>query len=242
VRSTLLFFCLFAAKLSFSQVFIESAPVGAAATGEFNFYGTNTLSGKVPYNRIKGSPFWRDEWQLATLYSGNRRFKILPVRLNLATQEIYYLLNEEEFVATPENGITAVVFHEGKDTATKAAIFLKSVPHAFLRSEPVSGFMQVLNTGRHQLLKYTNRVVNAADSLFGTQKRYFFRDNVYYFVQSSEMVKLVKKLNEESFLSLLPASSACRGWIKEQRLSFKKEEDLVKFMVYYSSRIDDKAE
>jgi hypothetical protein len=223
----------------FSQVFIEQAPIGAAAAGEYNFYGTNTLDKSIPYNRIKGSPFWNDDWQLASLYSGKRRFSTLPVKLNLATQEVHFILNEKELVARPENEINAVIFHRNNDTSLFAAAFYKETHETYLRNEPFSAYMQVLNFGKYQLLKFTDRSVASADSLFGTQKRYFFSDNIAYFIRIHDAIKPIKKLNEENVLTLLPSSVAYKDWIKAQKLNFKREEDLLKFMTHYNANLPD---
>lgn len=47
------------------------------ATG-YTFYGMATLANKdrVPYSRIKGSPFLKDDWQLATLYAGTLKLSL----------------------------------------------------------------------------------------------------------------------------------------------------------------------
>jgi hypothetical protein len=239
MKTKLFVLLLFIGKSVLSQVFIEHAPIGAAAAGEYNFYGTQTLNKSLPYNRIKGSPFWSDDWQLATFYSGKRRFSTLPVKLNLATQEVHFMLNEKELVATPQNEINAVIFHRNNDTSLVAAAFYKKTPQAYLRDEPFSAYMQVLSFGKYQLLKFTDRSVGMADTLFGTQKRYFFRDNITYYIRINEAIKPIKRLNEENVLMLLPSSAQYKEWIKQQKLNFKREEDLLKFITHYNAKLPD---
>jgi hypothetical protein len=94
-----------------------------------------------------------------------------------------------------------------------------------------------MNSGKCQLLKYTNRrVYPAEDSLFGTQKRYAFKDVNFYFLRIDDKVKEIKKLNVEHFLALIPDASTYKKWIDEHNLSFKKEEDLVLFLNYYNTQ------
>jgi hypothetical protein len=97
--------------------------------------------------------------------------------------------------------------------------------------------MQVMNYGKYELLKYTNRKVSSADSLFGTQKRYFFKDEISYYFKADDIVRKLKKLSEESFFDLMPAMStaANRKWINEAKINFKKEEDIIRFLDYYNS-------
>ena len=48
-------------------------------------------SEKISYDKIKGSPFWQDEWRQAFLYSNTGYIATMPVRINLATGELHFL-------------------------------------------------------------------------------------------------------------------------------------------------------
>ena len=84
-------------------------------------------------------------------------------------------------------------------------------------------------------MKYTNRSVASADSIFHNLKRYFFADQITYFIKSNEKVDRIKKLNKENVLFYLPASSYDE-WIKENSINFKNEKDIIRFLNYYNSR------
>ncbi|MDQ3681682.1 MAG: hypothetical protein M3352_01260 [Bacteroidota bacterium] len=219
-----------------AQVFIQQTEDGfngKAAT--YVVYGSEGLSNRIPYDKIKGTPFWSDEYKLAVLYSGNNRVSIRPVKLNLATNEIYFLKNDEELVL--ENvDVTKLIFYKGKDTSEIITSFIRRVPDLFLWNKKTDDFVQVLNQGKYQLLKHTKRIVGNADSLFGTQKRYFFKDEHNYFLRVNDKVEKVKKLNEEYILSLMPSSSNYKVWIKGNNISFKKEDDVIRFLNYYNSQ------
>ncbi len=217
------------------QVFIqpnEDGLKGKAAT--YIVYGSEGLSNKIPYYKVKGSPFWSDDYKLAALYSGNNRFSIRPIKLNLATNEIYFLKNDVELVLDNAD-VTKLVFYQGKDTSVTTALFLRKVPDLLIKNLKVEDFVQVLNSGKYQLLKYIKRKVASADSLFGTQKRYFFTDEVYYFLRSNETIKRLKKLNKEELLSLIPSSSSFSEWIELNKIDFKKEQNVISFLNYYNS-------
>jgi hypothetical protein len=238
LRSGLGFICIFLVssfcKLQ-GQVFIQTAEdglKGKAAT--YIVYGSEGLSNKVPYYKVKGSPFWSDDYKLAALYSGNKRFSIRPIKLNLATNEIYFLKNDVELVLDKAD-VTKLVLYQGNDTSVTTALFHRKVPELFIKSLKVEDFVQVLNSGKYQLLKYIKRKVASADSLFGTQKRYFFRDEVYYFLRSNETIKRLKKLNKEELLSFIPSSSSFSEWIELNKIDFKKEQNVILFLNYYNS-------
>ena len=194
------------------------------------------LNTRIPFENIRGSRFWKDEWELASIYSNDRRISIVRCRMNLATQEVHFLLNDKEVAASNSNYITSVLFHKGSNPSIVTAAFVRDIPDLFFNKKKVDGFLQVMNFGEYQLLKYTKRIVDNADSLFGTQKRYFFKDELYYFVMVNDKVEKVKRLNEEYILSLIPSASNHKLWIKENNLNFKKEEDVIRFLNYYNSQ------
>ena len=204
------------------------------ATGYY-FYGMAILPNKdrIPFTRIKGSPFWKDNWQVATLYSDTMKLFTMPVRLNLATNEIHFLRDEKEFVL--ETGdISTIVFHPDNDISKTTEIFIMNDPFLFLSGKKVEGFVKVMNNGNYRLLKYTHRIVSSADSLFGTQKKYFFTDEVFYYMWFNEKIERIKKLNKDNILKFLPSSSSYTKWSGQNEIDLKKEEDVIRFLDHYN--------
>jgi hypothetical protein len=232
---------VFVVQSANSQIYIEKGPVGALKGAEIMIYGPDLSQMMIPYSRIKGSPFWKDEWQLASLYSEDNLIGILPIKVNLVTNDIHFLQNNQELVATDQNKITAIIFHPGKDTSLTTAAFMKDLSKYSPDKKDLNVVMQVLNYGKYELLKYINRKVSSADSLFGTQKRYFFKDEVSYYLKADNIVQKVKKMSDENFYELIPAmtTTANRKWIKENKVNFKKEEEVIHFLNYYNSQIKD---
>ena len=74
-----------------AQVFIETyPPVSNNTDMGVRISGIQNLSDRLPYEKITGSPFYSDEWQLASLSGSNEKEKWLcKVKLNLATGELY---------------------------------------------------------------------------------------------------------------------------------------------------------
>jgi len=188
---------------------------------------------KIPYPAIKGSRFWRDEWQKAALYNKNTLLGIIPAKLNLINSELHILKDKEELVITDD--ITTLIFFKENDTSISTASFIKNVPNLFFNNKKMNDFVQVLNYGNYQLLKYTIRRVSSADSLFRTFKRYYFSDDEYYFLRSGDKVERVKKLNKENVMVFLPSSSAYANWISANKIDFKKERDVIRFLDYYNA-------
>ena len=84
---------------SYAQVSLPSAPVGTSHTGALVVYTSNTvdLNKHIPYERIGGSPFWKSEYQLATIIDlKNQVLGKAPAKLNLYTNELYFLTPKEK--------------------------------------------------------------------------------------------------------------------------------------------------
>ena len=48
---------------------------------------------RLPYSRIKGSPFWKDEFLPAKIFTTTGQVYASPIRLNLVTSEIHFVKN-----------------------------------------------------------------------------------------------------------------------------------------------------
>jgi hypothetical protein len=217
-----------------SQVRIE--PTEGGMKGEptgYIVYNSGELSDRIPYSRISGSPFWRNEWQLATLYVGTNKVSTLQVRLNFATNEIYFLENGKEYVLANAK-VSIIAFHPAGDTSKAAEIFIQNLPDLSAINKNFNGFVQVLNNGDYQLLKYVRRMVSSADSLFRTQKRYFFTDEAFYFLRFKERIERIKRLKKDNILEFLPAASTYESWITQNNIDFKKEADVIRFLDHYN--------
>jgi len=220
-----------------SQVFVETYPPSGTTDMGVRVSGVQNLSDRLSYERISGSPFWRDEWQLASLYGANEREKWLcRVKLNLATGELYYLDKDEKELVTEDGLIRKIIFHKSDDTSIATALFMLNPQPVRLNQEMRHTYLQVLNEGAYQLLKLNEKTLGSADSLFGTLKRYFFKDESIYYINHEQALNTLKKLDRDNLLQFLPGSSGHNEWIKQNRINFKKEDDVLRFVNYYNSK------
>lgn len=119
-----------------AQVLIETLP-STRAEGTINIYGRGTLSQKIPYEKIKGSAFWSDEWKSATLYGRSPKEKWEQrIKLNLASNEIYFKNEGEEEQVVNDGLVRRIVFHDEHDPSKIEAQFLNGVqdPYCKFRS------------------------------------------------------------------------------------------------------------
>lgn len=185
---------------------------------------------RLPYGRIKGSPFWKDEFLPARIYTTDGKIYTSPVRLNLVTNDIHFLKNGEEMILVDVK-VDRIVFSLAQDTA----VFLANLSALLMENKTENGYLHVLNPGNCQLLKYTKRTVDSADSLFRTQKRYFFADEVSYFLRVNDKIERIKRLNKDNVLKLLPSASSYNEWTDQNKIDLKKEEDVIRFLNYYNA-------
>jgi hypothetical protein len=192
---------------------------------------------RLQYSQVRGSPFWKDEYSLASLFNyDNTLLGRTKVKVNFFTGEVYYLDKEQQELVAPKEIVTKIVIHPEMDTSRKLTVFRSSPSQIFLFDQPVEEYVQELNTGDLKLLKLTKRKVASADSLFGTLKRYYFTSELYYFVLYKRGTNYVKRLNRETVLAFVPNSSEFDSWLVENKISFKKEEDIVRFFDYYNQQ------
>ena len=196
----------------------------------------NTSGGVIglKYSEIAGSPFWKSDYAIAALYKEERKSATAPVKINLFKDQIYFLNGEEELVLE-EQDITKIVFSNAGDTAT----FIRRSPNIFLNGKKVDGFVQVMNTGRYELLKYTKKEIGSVDSAMN-YKRYYFSETIHYFLKDMEKVERIKKLDDKNILPYLPQSNKCSDWIKTNHIDLRKEKDVILFLNYYNTTVKNK--
>ena len=155
------------------QLMIEQGPSGSTRDGSLIVYGLTGSGNRLPYEKIKGSPFLFEDWKSATLYHANgKSFGVYQVKLNLATQEVHYRDNKGQELV--DNGsIAKLVFEEASSEGTAyiaCANNIEEVNRNYSGSKP---YAVELISGNVSLLKVYSRSVSQGDSLFGTLKRYF---------------------------------------------------------------------
>lgn len=229
---------------SIAQVSLESSAAGGTRDGALVVYGSDNINNnkRIPYEKISGSPFWKSEYQLATIIDvKNQVLGKAPSKLNLYTNELYFIsLKGEERVAAP-GMVHKVVFYKGVDTTSEVAAVFENNLTIIVENNPNAenpSFVQVLNNGDVQLLRHVKKMFVTADSLFGTMKRYYFSDQVSYYMNNKygQNVRL-SKLNKDNVLETVRIVAADEEWIKKNAINFKKEDDVIRFLNYFNSRI-----
>lgn len=216
---------------AFGQVFIEASPVGTVPGGAIIVYGMGGSNPRIPYERIKGSPFYRHEWRQAYLLDpGGRSLGRHETRLNLVTHEVHFIDARGMELAANDGTVSQVIFRdtvEGRMVQTVFRNDLDAVNADYGRSRR---YAQVMNEGDISLLKVVARTGIQADSLFGTQKRYYFSDRNDYYLMVDKRVERIKKLGADDLSAFLPTKLQDEAFIRDNRLKLTKEADAVRYI------------
>lgn len=224
-----------------AQAFLESQPIGTSRDGVLVVYGSNTIGNKrIPYDRISGSPFWKNEYQMATVIDNNNQIMgKAPVKLNLYTNEVYFLTPKGEERVVSAGKARKIIFHKEDNEKEVLGVFENNLP-IITENNPNAespSFVQVMNNGDLQLLKHNKVLFVTADSLFGTMKRYYFSNQVLYYLNNKfGQTNRLRKLNRDNVMEMLNSDSSAETWINQNSINFKKEEDVVRFLDYLNTR------
>ncbi|MBX9784658.1 MAG: hypothetical protein K2X48_15320 [Chitinophagaceae bacterium] len=216
-----------------------SDAIGKAVTNNIVFYKGDMpgLAEGIPAYRITGSRFWNDAWIFASLYDGNDKLLgRIPVKLNLNYSSVHYMDKKGNELALDPEQIRKVVFLKDTFSLEPVSIFVSYLPYIYVGKQKVNDYVRVMNQGKAALIKYERRNIGTADSAFGTQKRYFFKSETFYYLWFNNKAEEIKRLNKDALLQLLPGASVYEEWIAANRINLKKEEDVVKFLEYYNSQ------
>ncbi len=236
-RSCSLLFCwMLMAFTANAQFGMEIMPNAKPMDPSVIIYGASNFNSGIPYDKIQGSPFWRDDYQLAFLYGNQSSEKwLVKTKLNLNTSEVYFLGKNGEELVAPEGLVTKIVFCKNGDSSIQQAEFRYKYGEPLLINNNKGYYVQLMNEGNYQLLKLNRRPVITADS-FHIAKRYYFKEEVKYFMQYNNKTAMVKKLTRDNILAWVPGNPVTDVWMEQQKINFKKEEDIVRFLDYYNSK------
>lgn len=218
------------AKYAAAQLMIEQGPSASTRDGGIYIYGLTGKENRLRYEKINGSPFLNEAWSNAMLYDriGNSfgRFK---VRLNIATHEVHYI--DKFGIEKADNGQIARI---ELDTLAlpkgKGRVFSNDEEVVRSKFKGEVKFAEHLNEGYYTLLRVTVRQVSKSDSMFSTMNKYYFKDNLYYFLKSGRQTVVLKRLTINELRKYIPAEK----W-PLQRNDFahhpwSKEEDMLRLL------------
>jgi len=232
---------LYIPATSQQQVLDVSAPASTGGNyGSVRFYDPATLGvkteEKISYAEIEGTPFWDDHWNAAHLFMKNGGVvKVDQVKLNMYTNDVYYIHNGLELVAE-KGSVAKILLFKGKDT-TKILSLFEYYPDYSNRNNPDEVYYRVLNFGKVRLLAFNKMLISTApyDAIEGKAQKSFFT-KTYYAISNDGNISPLKSLDHTSLFSILYPDPVSEKWLQANRNKLKNEEEIINFLNYYNSQ------
>lgn len=203
--------------------------------GSVNYNNPSELGKKVQSdvsdNEIYGTVFWKNEWNKAYVFlTFGKILKINQAKLNLKTNEVYFLDSNNIIKAADASIVNKIIFIDKNDSTKILAVFLK------LNYDNNSLF-QVFNKGDYQLLKAVEVSVIKRDynTLLGKDE-YAYNSNAVYYLFHSGQISKIDVLNKEHLMDFIKLSVQNNTWLTQNKNRLKGETDWVNFLNYYSSK------
>ncbi|WP_271783073.1 hypothetical protein [Aquimarina algiphila] len=180
------------------------------------------ITKKLGEKEIKGSKYYEEDFKLAVIYDGDKVIHKSPIKYNAFNDEIEVLEDDKEFALLKKEGIKVV---------------LDSYQYVMLKNK---GYFIIFNKNKKTSLvlkpKKKFRKGAEAESTYSQVIPPSFIDNFEYYIKTKEGELEKIKLKKKNVLAVLKdKKTEIEKFASSKKLSFKKEEDLVKIIEYYSS-------
>lgn len=206
---------------SFTSSLGQSSQVGINIHDHLLIKEAARAQGETTVKRFEGSPYLNDELVSATVSTEKVKFIPVPMRYNIADDEMEYLVGSVRYVLDPDPKIKRIEI--GKDVFVVA-------------QERKHGFYQLKLEG--DLSVVAKLVVNLRpqNDLMGIAAKYSRQSDNYYVMLKDGTVERVT--NMKSFLGLLPEKkNEVAKYARDENLSAGDFSDLIALVTYYNSLV-----
>lgn len=210
--------CMFSCLSAFSQnISILQDPVSSRI---FNI---------EKYAEIRGTPFFVDKWVKGSVLTTRGIYENLELKFDIYDNTVFFNKNDEAF-EMQDDIISFTLMHK-PDQPASYSHFQKGIVGPGLSG---SQYVQVLEKGNISLYRlYLKHVSEMSEVNAGIVKT--FTNGTKLYAEKNKVVTLLKA-DRESVLSLLTdKAEQVSSFISANKISFKKEEDLVKVFRYYNA-------
>lgn len=217
-KSFLAFVCLL---WTFSPGFAQSSQIGMNIHDHLLIKEEKRGRGEIALKRFEGSPYLNDELLPATVSTKNIKFIPVPMRYNIADDEMEYLVGSVRYLLDPDPKIKRIEI--GKDVFVVAR-------------ERQYGFYQLKLEG--DLSVVAKMVVNLRpqNDLMGIPAKYSRQPDRYYLMFKDGTVDKVPSLKR--FLALLPEKKdEVARYARDENLSAGDNSGLIALVTYYNSLV-----
>ncbi len=178
----------------------------------------------------EGSIFFKDHYQLATVTMNRKTYLNIPVKINLAENQV--LFNYDGIEMAPMLAINKIAFYDSL-THAPAHIFKTGFPA--MQNIQNETLLEVLDSGKVVLLKHvqiTSRDERPYNSAVTT--RVYKKVPAYYFYFGNKLSEVSRK-QENLLMQLQGKTTELEAFVRNNKIKLNKEEDVLKMVRYYNS-------
>lgn len=181
---------------------------------------------------ISGDPFWQDEWNTAIVYTSEHAILFSKVKLNVYTNEVWYITPDSVTMIAKKGTIKALTFFKGSDTTRVLANFFYLVN----TDDHNYHFFEFMNLGKAQLVKLNSVTINKSpfDPFTGRAEQRYMPHVDYYIYYNSELTLLKGNYKDDIFKILNPPGTA-KEWLDKNKNKLKSKQDILLFLDYFNT-------
>jgi hypothetical protein len=182
---------------------------------------------------VNGTPLFTSIWKqgLIRLVDG-RSFRAVPVQIDLEKQLVYYKKPDGSVEEVQQGLVSQVIILDTLGTANVTFQFVSGYPP--IDNQTTTNFYLLLDSGRVSFLESVRKryIQERNEYTSETNKEYRTYEDFYVFVKG-KMTRIKK--DEKFFLELTgDKQTQMESFVKENKISFKSEEDIRRFIHYYN--------
>ncbi|WP_276370707.1 hypothetical protein [Chryseolinea sp. H1M3-3] len=178
---------------------------------------------------IEGTPYLDDSFTQGEVYFAKGKPTVVPVRYNIYKDWVEYQQNNQTYILDPNERIKKIKLGE-------RILIVESFES---RGKTKQGYFILIDSGKVMLLSkktvtYRERTEAKALEAGATPAKYTQGPDRFFFKVENGQVQSVE--NVKSVIAALPNNhDELNRFVKEEKISVRKEKDLVRLIKYYNS-------
>lgn len=189
----------------------------------------------------KGNPYLYDEWKEGYLViSDSVISQQKKLQVDLEKGELIVGMGDGRGMIMDDKAITG--FAINKDNSASKHLYARLEPSQFEDTDRTSHFYEVISNFEktNYLIKEEQKYLYDPNKSRGYQTENSFpmewKKRTYYYIKNNSGLYIKTKLNKKAVLKVLnDKSKEVKSYVSSNKISFKKEHDVVKVLTYYHS-------
>lgn len=235
-HTTLFFFFLaggFLLQLIPSRVHAQEPPNFVPSYQTVNVYDVNGHALGVGSAEINGTPLFTPKWKLGLIrLVDGRTFTAVPVQVDLEKQLVYFKKPDGSAEEVQPGLVKQVIVLDTMGTTNVTFQFVSGYPP--IDNQTVTNFYLLLDSGKVSFLESVRKRYYEQKNELTSEitKEYRTYEDFYVFEQGK--INRIKK-DQKFFLELTnDKSNQMQAFLASNKISFKSEEDIRRFLHYYN--------